>query len=222
MLQRYVPHAGEAAVLYARLPGEPQGRIISLTLRYFPQVQGDGRLTVRQLIASNARAQWKAALHLGVDPTHRGVDPLDLDRVPARGEVVRIALIGNQRAGALYRDGRRHITAALDERFDLIARGMTEFHYGRFDLRFESVEALMRAENFSILEINGIGGEAIDCWDPRLPVVECYRRLAEQQRLLFLIGDRNRARGFNPTPASDFVGSLFRQNKLIRRYPASA
>ena len=27
-----------------------------------------------QLIASDPRAQWKAALHLGVDPTHRGLD----------------------------------------------------------------------------------------------------------------------------------------------------
>ena len=99
---------------------------------------------------------------------------------------------------------------------------MTEFHYGRFDLRFETVDGLMRGEDFAILEINGIGGEAIDCWDPRLPVTEVYRRLAEQQRLLFLIGDRNRARGFRPTPTGDFVGSLFRQNKLIRRYPASA
>jgi hypothetical protein len=222
ILQRYVPYAGEAAVLYARLPGEDRGRVISLTLRYFPQVVGDGASTVRRLIASDARAQWKSALHLGVDPTHRGLDQLDLNRVPEAGEVVRIALIGNQRAGALYRDGRCHITAALDARFDEIARGMTEFHYGRFDLRFESVEALMRGENFSILEINGIGGEAIDCWDPRLPVSECYRRLAEQQRLLFLIGDRNRARGFRPTPAGDFVSSLFRQNKLVRRYPTSA
>ena len=222
MLQRYVPFAGEAAVLYARLPGEDRGRVISLTLRYFPQVVGDGVSTVRQLIASDPRAQWKAALHLGVDPTHRGLDRFDLDRVATAGEVVRIALIGNQRAGALYRDGRRHITAALDTCFDEIARGMTEFHYGRFDLRFETVEGLMRGENFAILEINGIGGEAIDCWDPRLPVTEVYRRLAEQQRLLFLIGDRNRARGFQPTSAGDFVSSLFRQNKLIRRYPASA
>lgn len=221
ILQRYIPYAGEAAVLYARLPGDDHGRVISLTLRYFPQVLGDGVSSVRQLIAGDPRAQWKSDLHLGVDPTHRGLDQLDLNRVPEAGEVVRIALIGNQRAGALYRDGRRHITAALDARFDEIARGMTEFHYGRFDLRFESVEALERGENFSILEINGIGGEAIDCWDPRLPVMECYRRLAEQQRLLFLIGDRNRARGFQPTPAGDFVSSLFRQNKLIRRYPVS-
>jgi membrane protein DedA with SNARE-associated domain len=222
MLQRYVSYAAEAAVLYARLPGEASGRVLSLTLRYFPQVVGDGRSKVRELINSDARAQWKSALHLGVDPSHRGVDPIDLDRIPSRGEVVRIALIGNQRAGALYRDGRRHITAALNARFDSIARGMTEFHYGRFDLRFDTVEGLMRGEDFSIVEINGIGGESIDCWDPRLPVSEVYRRLAQQQRLLFLIGARNRERGFHPTPVSDFVGSLFRQNQLIRRYPASA
>jgi membrane protein DedA with SNARE-associated domain len=221
MLQRYVPYAAEAAVLYARMPGDASGRILSLTLRYFPHVVGNGRMTLRELICRDARAQWKSALHFGVDPTHRGIDPLDLDRVPARGEVVRIALIGNQRAGALYRDGCRYITAALKARFDAIACGMTEFHYGRFDLRFKTIEGLMRAEDFSIVEINGIGGEAIDCWDPHLSVREVYRRLAEQQRLLFLIGQRNRARGFRPTKVGVFVSSLFKQTRLIRRYPAS-
>ena len=222
MLQRYVPHAGEAAVLYARLPGEAKGRILSLTFRYFPHVIGDGRANVRELIRGDARAQWKSEFHLGGDPTHRGVDPLDLDRVPDCGEVVRMALINNQRAGALYRDGRRYITAALERRFDDIACSMTEFHYGRFDLRFASVEALMRGDDFSIVEINGIGGEAIDCWDPRLQVGEVYRRLAEQQRLLFMIGQRNRARGFHPTSFGDFFTSFFQQNRLIRSYPASA
>ena len=222
MLQRYVPHTGEAAVLYARLPGEASGRILSLTFRYFPHVIGNGRSSVRQLIRSDERARWKSELHLGIDPTHRGVDPLDLDRIPACGEVVRIALINNQRAGALYRDGRRQITAALDARFDAIARSMTEFHYGRFDLRFESVDALMEAKDFSILEINGIGGEAIDCWDPHLAISEVYRRLAGQQRLLFTIGQRNRARGFQPTRFGDFFTSFFEQNRMIRRYPASA
>jgi membrane protein DedA with SNARE-associated domain len=221
VLQRYVPYVAEAAVLYARLPGEATGRVLSLTLRYFPHVVGDGRMTVRELIGSDPRAQWKQALHLGVDPTHSGVDSIDLDRVPERGEVARIALIGNQRAGALYRDGRRYITAALEARFDAIARSMTEFHYGRFDLRFESIESLMRGEDFSIVEINGIGGEAIDCWDPHFGIWAVYRKLAEQQRLLFLIGERNRARGFQPTRVGEFVSSLFRQTRLIGRYPAS-
>ncbi len=222
VLQRYVPYPAEAAVLYARLPGEARGRIVSLTLRYFPHVVGNGSMTVRDLINGDARAQWKSSLHLGVDPTHRGVSANDLDRVPQRGEVVRIALIGNQRAGALYRDACRHITPALEARFDAIGRSMTEFHYGRFDLRFDTIEALMRGEDFAIVEINGIGGESIDCWDPHLGVRECYRRLAAQQQLLFQIGHCNRARGFHPTKVGEFVSSLFEQNKLIKLYPASA
>jgi membrane protein DedA with SNARE-associated domain len=222
ILQRFLPHAGEAAVLYARIPGEKTGRIRSLTFRYFPHVIGDGRSTLRDLIYSDPRARWKARLHLGIDPTHRALSREDLRQVPARGDVVQIALIGNQRAGGLYRDAYRYITPLLEARFDAIARSMREFHYGRFDIRFESVDALMRGEAFGICEINGIGGEAIDAWDPQLPVGEAYRRLFNEQRLLFMIGDLNRSRGFQPTPASEFLGRLIQQTQLIRHYPASS
>jgi hypothetical protein len=221
MLQRLVEHPAEAAVLYARMPGDAHGRVLSLTFRYFPHVVGDGCASLRELIERDERARWKGALHLGRDGTHCGPADGDLARVPEAGEVVRIALIGNQRAGALYRDGAHCISAALDARFDGIAASMTEFHYGRFDIRFESVSALIRGEGFSIVEINGIGGEAIDVWDARVPVREVYRRLFAQQRLLFAIGARSRARGHAPVGAVAFVASLLRQSRLIGRYPAS-
>ena len=96
----------------------------------------------------------------------------------------------------------------IDARFDAIARSMPEFHYGRFDVRFASVDTFARGEDFAIVEVNGIGGEAIDVWDPQLPVGEAYRRLLAQQRLLFLIGEQNRARGFAPTPDSRGVAGL--------------
>ncbi len=221
ILQAYVPYAGEAAVLYARVPGAAHGGIVSMTFRYFPHVVGDGHSALRDLIRTDPRARWKAHLHLGFDPSHSGPGARRLDRVPARGEVVQIAMIGNQRAGGLYLDARDYIAPALVERFDAIACSMPEFHYGRFDLRFDSTEAFMRGEDFSIVEINGIGGEAIDVWDPQLPVGETYRRLLAQQRLLFAIGERNRARGFAPTPVREFLGRLIWQTRLIRRYPAS-
>ena len=131
-------------------------------------------------------------------------------------------MIGNQRAGALYLDGQRHVTSALVARFDAIARSMPHFHYGRFDVRFDSLEAFRRGEDFAIVEINGISGEAIDAWDPHLPVGETYRRLVAQQRLLFMIGERNRTRGFEPMPVAEFLDRFIRQTRLIRRYPPSA
>jgi len=215
-----VPHAGEAALLYARMPGAPNGRILSLAFRYYPHVIGDGHSCLRDLIRNDARAQRKARLHLGHDPTHQARG--DLDRVPAAGEVVQIALIGSPRAGSLHRDARRFITPQLEARLDAIARSISEFHYGRFDLRFASAEDLVRGENFSIVGINGIGGQAVDAWDPLLSVAEVYRRFVDQQRILFLIGEKNRARGFEPMGCAEFAKYLLRRMQLIRRYPASA
>ena len=106
VLQRCVPYDGEAAALYARLPGAQSGRLLSLSFRT------DGR----------------------------------------------------------WRDAWRHVTPELEARIDAIARSMREFHYGRFHLRFASTDDLMRAENFSVVEITGIGGGAAPDYDPFLPL----------------------------------------------------
>jgi membrane protein DedA with SNARE-associated domain len=158
ILQAFIPAAGEATALYARLPGMAHGRVIALTLR----------------------------------------------------------------AGGLCRDGRRRITPELEARLDAIARGMREFHYGRIDLRFASLDALMRGDDFTIVEIGGIGGALERACDPAMPIAEIYRGLIDQQRIMFLIGDKNRARGFEPPGCADILKSLFRYGQLSRRYPASA
>ena len=62
----------------------------------------------------------------------------------AMNDLSGVTLVGNQRAGGLYRDDRRRITAVLEVRFDAIARNMSEFYTGRFNLRLESIDALMR------------------------------------------------------------------------------
>ena len=81
--------------------------------------------------------------------------------------------------------------------------------------------ALRAAQDFSIVEINGIGGEGIDAWDASLSVRETYRRLFAQQRFLFAIGDASRARGVAPPAVADFVAPLFAQTELIGKYPKS-
>jgi hypothetical protein len=46
--------------------------------------------------------------------------------------------------------------------------------------------------------------------------------LADQQRIMFLIGEKNRARGFAPVGCADALKFLIRQSQFGRRYPASA
>lgn len=221
ILQQHIPFDGEAGVFYARPPGAPQGQIYSLTLRYFPYVVGDGQATVRELILQDARARFKADYFLGGFQEHAGLSEKELESVPAGGEVVRLAFIGSIRVGGLYRDGRHLITETLTNRIDQIAQSIPEFWYGRFDIRFESIDRLQQGEGFAIIEINGAGAEAIHVWDPETPLLQTYRDLFQAQTLLFQIANANRHRGFKPMPLPAFFAYQRRQQKLIARYPAA-
>lgn len=221
LLQAAVPHDGEAGVFYARLPGEPVGRVFSLTLRYFPHVIGDGVATLRELILHSRRTRWKADHYLGERSEHLGLGREDLDRVPDNGELVRLAFIGSIRIGGLYRDARQLITPELSQRFDAIAQSMPEFYYGRFDIRFKSIERLQAGEDFRIIEVNGAGSEAIHAWDPQVPLRRAYHELFEAQSLMFEIAARNRASGFAPTGVRAFLGAAIRQHRLLKHYPAA-
>jgi hypothetical protein len=162
ILQRHVADAGEAVVLYARMPGAPSGRILSLDLRLDGDLIRDGR--------------------------------------PA------------------YRDGSRCMTPELEARLDAIARSMREFHYGRFRLRFASCDRLRQGEELSVIEIDGIGGSSGDTWNSSSSLAEIYRRSIDRQRIMFMIGGRNRERGFEPLACAVALKSLVGQGQRSRRY----
>ncbi len=219
LLQRPVTYDGEAGVFYVRIPGEPKGRIYSITLRYFPFVTGDGKSTLRQLIQNDERTKLRADYYLGGKSEHVGFGKEDLDQVPKEGELIRLSFIGSLRVGGLYRNASHLITPELSDRFDEIARSIPEFYFGRFDVRFESIDKLRQGEGFSIIEINGAGAEAIQAWDPNVSLMKLYREFFSAYRLLFRIGDMNRARGFKPMSLKDFLKAIKHQNRLIEQYP---
>lgn len=221
ILQQPVPFDGEAGIFYVRIPGESKGKIYSITLRYFPFVTGDGKSTLRELIQSDERTRFRSDYYLGGKAEHVGFGKEDLDKVPQQGELIRLSFIGSLRVGGLYRDASNLITPQLTDRFDKIAQSMPEFYFGRFDIRFESVESLMKGEDFSIIEINGAGAEAIQAWDPHVPLLSLYREFFKSYKLLFKIGNINRARGFKPMSARAFIKAIRRQNRLIEQYPAA-
>jgi membrane protein DedA with SNARE-associated domain len=219
LLQRPVHHDGEAGVFYVRIPGEEKGRIYSITLRYFPFVIGDGKTTLRDLIKNDSRTKLRADFYLGEKPNHLGFGKDDLDHIPQEGELIRLAFIGSLRVGGLYRDAGYLITPELTAQFDAIAKSMPEFYYGRFDIRFESTDLLKAGRGFTIIEINGAGAEAIQAWDPNVPLLKLYREFFKAQSLLFKVGAMNRKRGFKPMPALAFIRAIRKQNNLIDNYP---
>ena len=214
VLQTYLPQEGEAGIFYARDPGAGVGRIIGLALRHYPQVTGDGTSTVAELMARDPRAAraGNSALH---NCRH------DSGRIPVAGEVVRLATIGSTRVGGLYRDGGAYITPQLTAAVDAIARDMPDFHFGRFDVRFDTLPELSAGRGFTIMEINGAGSEAIQAWDPDIGLVAALKVIFQKQSLLFVIGDAMRGRGVRPVGLVKLIQLNLRQNRLIARYPPS-
>ena len=212
VLQEYLAEEGEAGIFYARDPGAPQGRIIGLALRYFPQVTGDGVASVDALIGRDPRAS--RVRHAGHSLA------VDGGRVPAASEQVRLATIGSTRVGGLYRDGSACITAALSARIDSIALDMAQFHFGRFDVRFADLDAL-REGRVRIMEVNGAGSEAIEAWDPGFGLPRALGVIFAKQRTLFGIAAANRQRGHQPIGLWRLARLHWTQQKLLGTYPPS-
>lgn len=214
LLQRLVPFEGEAGVFYCRRPGQAQGRIVSITLKYFPHVVGDGRSTLRELILADPRAGRLSHLYLRRHTAR-------LDDVPAAGQAIRLAFAGSHSRGAIFRNGTHLVTPQMEARFDAIARALPEFHFGRFDVRFEEFTQLQAGRNFTIVEVNGAGAESTHIWDRSTGLVEAWRALMRQYRWLFEIGHANRKRGFATMPWRDFVRAYRREKLLTPQYPAT-
>lgn len=214
LLQQLVPFEGEAGIFYCRRPGEARGRIVSITLKYFPYVIGDGRSTLRELILADPRAGKLSHLYLRRHTAR-------LDQVPAPGEAIRLAFAGSHSRGAIFRNGTHLVTPAMEARFDAIAQAMPEFHFGRFDVRFEAFSELQQGRGFTIVEANGAGAESTHIWDRSTPLLQAWRDLMRQYRWLFEIGAANRQRGFKPTRWQDFWRGWRREKALTPQYPAT-
>jgi len=208
LLQEYLDLPGEAGVFYVRWPEQSPGTLLSLTVRRPPHVVGDGVSSVRVLVSREDGLRGRSALYQ------------DLERVPERGQVVPLSTVWSFRMGGCYEASSGAITPALEATLDAIASSMPNLHVARFDIRFANESSLGRGD-FKIIEINGAGSEAIECFDPSLPFFAAYRGILAKQAMVFAIAARNRDRGFAPCGWRALLAAFRRQAHLTKLYPAS-
>ena len=217
LVQDFVAWEGEAGILYSREPSAERGRITGLTLKHIPAVEGDGVHTLLALIEAHPRAGKLPQVYLE-RLAERGLT--DLDRVLSVGERFPLVFTGNHSKGCVFRAADELITPALEAAVDQAARALPDFHHGRLDIRFRDISALRHGEDWKIIEINGIGAEPINMWDPDRTMLQTMRMLTQFWRDAFRIGAAMQGRGHRAPSLFQVIASWRHQEAMIATYPS--
>jgi hypothetical protein len=180
------------------MPGESAGQIFSITDKRFPSVTGDGRSSLRALIWRHPRYRVQANTFLS-RLAH------EADRVPAEGEQVTLGFMGNHCRGSMFLDGSALITSELTAAINSIATNTPGFYFGRFDIRYSSIEAFKAGRGFQIVELNGLLSESTNIYDPSMGFFQAQAILRRQWQWAYRIGHAIRYHGTRQATLTDVL-----------------
>ncbi|MGB4837498.1 MAG: hypothetical protein WBP08_00765 [Saprospiraceae bacterium] len=199
ILQEFCDSPNEAGIFYVRKPSESFGRITSFSTKEFLHVIGDGKQNIGQLMFLNFRSRLQI----------ERMDAEFLSKIPDNGEYVKLEPIGNHNRGTRFIKSNHLISKKLEAVFDDISKGICEFYYGRYDLKYNSLEELEDGKNFKIVELNGINSEPAHIYDQKTGLINAYRDFFTHMRFMYEISEENKARGFKRTKVLKFWYHLF-------------
>jgi len=188
LVQELIPYQKEMGIFYVRKPNEAQGKITGMVSKEFLSVTGDGQSTMLELIKKNPRS------HLQLKALQKKFGA-QLQNVLAKGEEFILVPYGSHTRGAKFVDVSHKINSELVKTIDFICSQMDGFHYGRLDVLYNSFEELCQGKNFSIIEVNGAGGEATHIYDPKHSLFWAWREVARHWGMLCEISIANKRAG---------------------------
>lgn len=202
-IQEFISLPNEVGIFYYRLPGEARGHISGVVRKEFLSVTGDGKSTIGGLIQQNKRAI------LQYDILKRTID---MEEVPARGEVRELVPYGNHARGAKFLDEGHRIDRALTIVIDELCHQIPEFHFGRLDIRYRDWEELRQGRNFYVIEVNGAGSEPTHIYDPVHSIFFAWKEIIRHWVILWRISRRNHQRGFSYLSTREGI-QMFKEDK---------
>jgi hypothetical protein len=188
IIQELVSYPIEVSVFYYRYPNDAKGHITGFLKKEPMAVIGDGEKTLRDLILSYPRAQFRLGELFSKHESK-------LDMVIPAGEHYYLSLALN-----LSRGGRLvSLEHEKDERllkiFDDLSHYSKNFFYGRYDIKCASIEDLKCGRNFSILEYNGCGAEAHHVYGSGNNLFKACKILVDHWNILYKISMQNYRQG---------------------------
>jgi hypothetical protein len=201
LIQGFVELPLELAVLCHRLPGSQQASVTSICIKETLKVTGDGQSTIRQLMQASDRASFQLARFQAENPSL-------LHQVLPAGQVLELEPIGNHCRGTMFLNGNAHIDEQLTQAFTSVLTQMGDIHYGRFDMKCQSIEHLRSTGEFKAVEFNGIGAEPAHIYDPSYPVWKKYRDIYRHWKVIYQIYKIQKANRIAPMTLKEGIERL--------------
>lgn len=192
LLEEYIDFPNEIGVFYIRFPHEKKGFISGIVEKKGIMVTGDGRQTLKELIKYNLRYHAFYS-EIFLDGQHNG------NYIPNENEQLLVSSIGNHARGATFYDASDKISSKLTELFNEICSSVKGFHYGRFDVKFNTWEELENGENFKIIELNGAASEPTFIYDPGHSYFFAIKEIMKHWDYMYTIAKLNKQRGHHFT-----------------------
>ena len=212
-VQAFAPGPYEFGIYYRRFPNQPNGEILGLTGKDFPQVVGNGKESLEHLILRNPVAMGRYHIF-----RERFKDRLE--SVPEPGEVVHLVNTGNHCLGTIFNDSSHLLTPALQERFDEISKQTEGIYIGRYDIRATNLEDFRLGRAFKILEFNGATCEPSHMYDLRHGLFYGLRALFKHYASLWEIGSQNARNGVAIPKLTALLRAFFHAKKQAKSHPA--
>ncbi len=188
LVQELIPYTQEAGIFYVRNPGEKKGNITGIVSKKFLSVTGDGKSSIFDLIKKDPRS------HLQLKALKKKFGA-KLNQVLEKDKEFILVPFGSHTRGAKFIDDTHRLNEGLLEIIDGICSKMEGFHYGRLDVLHNSFEDLSKGKNFSIIEINGAGGEATHIYDPKHSLFFAWKEITRHWGMLNEISITNHKEG---------------------------
>lgn len=180
IIQEDIPGTNEIGVFVHRNPMSNEVVISSVTVKGFLCVLGNGKSTLLQLMEKNLRARMQLA-SLKLKFSER------LNEVVPEYDTILLEPVGNHCRGTEFKNGAHLINNDLRTVFQKICTSMYDFDYGRFDLKFDTLEKLYKGEGIRILEVNGLGAEPSHIYDKNYSLFKAYRDVKTHLDIIYFI-----------------------------------
>ncbi len=211
LIQQQITLPLEISLFVYKLPGSSDYTISSIVSKELLCVVGDGHNSLGKLIENYPRAsiqvkrlfqRWRS----------------EWNTIIPNGVKFVLTDVANHSKGAKFHNLTELLSPAWTRRVQELIIDKAGFHFGRFDIRCESLQDFPEGKPISVLELNGIGAEPIDMYIEGLPLYKGLQILWKHWTIQCKIAEKHLVNGAQVPDAQTGFKRFFAYKKQVKHF----